>query len=92
MSGMPTLPRGQKYNLVCCVCGSAKLVRGTTVVREAEDSEAWTEREANESVQEYQCSRQTCGAVSYLTVRVTADGATLQWRSIKNDPRTGRLS
>lgn len=84
MSGLPTLPKGQQYILTCCACGSKALVRGTTMLREAEDT--WDG--SSESVQEYVCDRQTCGKVSFLVIRVSKDGASLQWRNFKDAPRT----
>jgi hypothetical protein len=73
---LPLLPRGQKYELKCCWCGSSQIVRGTTQIHEPDDVQTW---QASECVQEYACDRQTCGKQSFLVVRVTADGVTMQW-------------
>lgn len=74
------MAKGQKYELKCCKCGGATLVRGVTQIRETPETEMWS---MNESLTEYACQRQGCAGVSYLIQRVSSEGVCLYWRDFK---------
>ncbi len=81
MSGLPVLPRAQKYQLTCCKCEGKILVKGTTRMYEPEGEVTWG---PNEVAIEYECQRLTCKTVNYLVMRHEIDGSFLQWRSYKH--------
>lgn len=85
MSGMPKMPRGQKYEMRCCVCNSRAIVPGTTQISSAADEMGDPNAAGSCTITEFMCFKEGCDGVSWLVVLNVEDGTYLQWRKKPNE-------
>lgn len=90
MSGLPVLPRGQKYALQCCKCESKDLVPGTALIKSMAEETGDVNAAGTLIRLEMYCQREACKTVSWVSVWNQEDGTFFQWRSRPAGLENGR--